>query len=68
MFPFGLLLTLQIYGDSQFMSNRKIPLYFAQHFLRIINYPSGKVFSAIDNVANPNIFVFSFSEHSISPF
>ncbi len=56
---------LQIYGDSQIDVFRKIPCYLAEHFSEVFNYAIRNVSTTVDEIANPDIVVFSCSERYI---
>lgn len=58
--------TLQIYGDSQLMTMRKIPQYLAEHFSTVVNFRIRCVSSEVDKTADPDVVLFSVSERYIN--
>lgn len=58
--------TLQIYGDSQLMTIRKIPQYLAEHFSTVVNYRIRTVSTVADKTADPDVVLFSVSERYIN--
>lgn len=57
---------LQIYGDSQLMLVRNIPLLLSEHFNEVVNYRIRQVSVNVDKAANPDIVLYSVSERYVN--
>lgn len=57
--------SILIYGDSQFMEIRNIPLYLSENYKDVSYLRVRKVDSEIDSIVNPDIVLFTCSERLI---
>lgn len=57
--------TLQIYGDSQLGVGKKVPCYFAESFSKVFNYAIRNISTVVDEIADPDVVVYSCSERYI---